>query len=68
MVELASEIASPRALFFWPATHPVRWAESTDVPLARDVWRAIVNALGRRFEVGTGPSRFFFTPDRGQPL
>ena len=52
VAEFASEIASPRALFFWPAGHTSRRAEpTTDVPGSWCVRRASVNALGRRFEV-----------------
>ena len=55
--EFACEIASPRALFFWPGHPAVRRAESTEVPGDGRGDRASVNALGRRFDVGTGPPR-----------
>jgi len=50
--ELAPEIASPTALFFWPGPTTVRRAESTVVPAEQLLGRASVNALGRRLEVG----------------
>jgi hypothetical protein len=58
-VEFAPEIASPSPLFSRPGVPAAPRAEATDGLASRRGRRALVNELGRRFEVGKSlvPSR-----------